>query len=56
MFLIIVNRHTPLLVMIRDEMRLATNPSAADLAIGDWLELFGHRQRIRLKNGAAFYI
>ena len=52
---VIVNRHPPLMVMIGDEMRFATDPSAARLTIGDWTEMLGHQQSNRLKDAAAFY-
>jgi hypothetical protein len=44
-----VNRHTPLLVMIRDEMRLTTNPSATGLTIGGWRKELSHQESIGSK-------
>jgi len=41
--------------MIGDEMRLATDPSAAKLTIEDWTEMPGHQQSHRLEDAAAFY-
>src|SRR5207249_10260739 len=55
MFPVIVNRHPPLIVMIGDEMRLAADPAAAGLTIGNWMEMLGHQQSNRLKNAAVFY-
>ena len=53
---VIVNRHPPLTVMIRDEMGLAADPAAASLSIGDGTERLGHQQSNRLKDTAAFFI
>src|SRR5713101_6434090 len=44
---VIVNRHPPLTVMIGDEMRLAIDPSAASLTIGDSTEMLGHHHAPR---------
>jgi hypothetical protein len=41
--------------MIVDEMRLAADPAATRVAIGDGTERLGHRQSNRLKDAAAFY-
>src|SRR5437016_4637078 len=56
MFSVIVNRRPPLSVMIGDEMRLASDPTATGLTIVDGTERLGHQQGNRLENAAAFYI
>lgn len=46
---VIVNRHAPLLVMIRDEMRLGPNPPATSLTVGNQTSRFWHQSNHRLR-------